>query len=133
MNAPHVQVSWGELFDKISILEIKSARLTSEAALSNVQRELDLLAIKARMIPSGHTKIDDLKVTLKVVNEALWEIEDEIREKEAAKQFDATFINLARSVYLQNDKRSAIKRAINVLLASDIIEEKSYKDYHNGS
>ena len=129
MNAPLIEVSWGELFDKISILEIKSARLTSEAALSNVRGELALLAAKTRMIRPHQPEIETLKAELKLVNETLWEIEDQIREKEAVKEFDATFIKLARSVYIQNDRRCAIKRAMNTLLLSDIVEEKSYKDY----
>lgn len=126
MNAPHIPVSWGELFDKISILEIKCARLTSEAALANVRTELALLDAETVTMRPDRTEIDALKVELKRVNTTLWEIEDQIRDKEAAQEFDAIFIELARSVYIQNDRRSAIKRAMNTLLLSDIVEEKSY-------
>ena len=126
---PHVPVSWGELIDKITILEIKSARLTSAAALQNVRRELTQLTEKTRPLGDMTSAVAPLKADLTRVNEALWEIEDKIRDKEAAKAFDAEFIELARSVYVTNDKRAALKRQINQLLASELVEEKGYAAY----
>jgi len=126
---PHVPVSWGELIDKITILEIKAARLTSAAALQNVRRELAQLNEKTLPLGDMSQEVAPLKVDLTRVNEALWEIEDKIRDKEAAKAFDAEFIELARSVYVTNDKRAALKRQINQLLASELVEEKGYAAY----
>ena len=125
---PSVPVSWGELVDKITILEIKAGKLREEAALSNVQRELVLLQEIVDRYPDTD-ELRRLKRELKLINEALWEIEDRIRGKEAVRQFDADFIELARSVYRQNDQRAAVKRKINVLLGSELVEEKSYKPY----
>ena len=126
---PLVPVSWGELIDKITILEIKSARLTSAAALQNVRKELAQLNEKTLPLGDMSQEVAPLKADLTRVNEALWEIEDKIRDKEAAKAFDAEFIELARSVYVTNDKRAALKRQINQLLASELIEEKGYAAY----
>ena len=126
--APVAPISWGELIDKITILEIKASKLEGAAALANVRKELTALA----GIAGGHADAADLrklKEELKSVNEALWEIEDLIREKESVQEFDEKFISLARSVYKQNDRRAAIKRKINILLASELVEEKSYKTY----
>lgn len=126
---PQVPVSWGEVIDKITILEIKSKKLTAPEALANVRTELALLAGVAREALAGNDRLSDLKAQLQSVNQALWDIEDEIREKEAGQEFDEGFIALARSVYRQNDARAAIKRRINDLLGSEIVEEKSYKSY----
>ena len=126
---PHVPVSWGELIDKITILEIKSARLTSAAALQNVRNELAQLTEKTLPLGDMSHQVAPLKKDLTGVNEALWEIEDKIRDKESAKAFDAEFIELARSVYVTNDKRAALKRQINQLLASELVEEKGYAAY----
>jgi hypothetical protein len=126
---PHAPVSWGELIDKITILEIKSARLTSATALQNVRHELARLNEKTLSLGDMSQEVAPLKSDLIGVNEALWEIEDKIRDKEAAKAFDAEFIELARSVYITNDKRAAIKRRINQLLASELVEEKGYASY----
>jgi len=123
--APHVPVSWGELIDKITILEIKAARLDGQAQV-NAAHELALLTEAAAPV-SG--LVVDLKLQLKTVNETLWEVEDQIRDKERAKQFDDGFIALARSVYRHNDARGAVKRQINLALGSDLIEEKSYAPY----
>jgi Family of unknown function (DUF6165) len=128
MKSPAVPASWGELIDKITILEIKSGRLKNPAALENVNKELKCLA------PYGEAALHSaeilvLKKRLSQVNEALWEIEDKIRAKEARQEFDAEFIDLARSVYKQNDERAAIKQQINTALASDLVEEKSYHPY----
>ncbi len=127
-TAPTVEVSWGELVDKLTILEIKERRLSSPEAVANVRRELAALnkVLNSLQPPAG---LNALKQGLTVVNEALWEIEDQIRAKEAASSFDREFIEIARSVYFNNDKRAALKREINMLLKSDLIEEKQYTAY----
>ena len=123
-STPWAPISWGELIDKITILEIKSVEIVDEAARANVMKELILL----QNVSVGHDSISDLKSDLKAVNAELWKIEDAIREKERKKEFDEEFIALARSVYKRNDERGRIKRKISTVLASDIIEEKSYKN-----
>ena len=128
-TTPQVAVSWGELIDKITILEIKCLRLTREEALTNVRKELALLTASAGGNLSVDRNVSPFKAKLRTVNEALWEIEDKIREKEARQEFDAEFIELARSVYQRNDERAGIKKEINNLLSSGIVEEKSYKHY----
>lgn len=128
-SIPHIGVSWGELVDKITILEIKSNKLTNETALENVKRELDLIYPNYLSILNSVKALESLKAELSSVNSELWVIEDQIREKERSKEFDQSFIDLARSVYFKNDKRAEIKRKINVILNSEIIEEKSYKSY----
>ena len=122
---PRVPVSWGELIDKITILEIKVERLRSPDAVANARRELALL----RDVLGAPEGVDAMKAALTAVNRKLWEIEDGIRAKEAAGAFDAEFIALAREVYHNNDERSRIKRAINEKLQSVIIEEKQYVRY----
>jgi hypothetical protein len=122
---PHVPVSWGELIDKITILEIKLERLRAPDALANVQRELDQL----RAVLGAPEGVAAMKDALATVNRTLWDIEDSIRAKEAAGVFDAEFVALARAVYHNNDERSRIKRAINEKLHSVIIEEKQYVRY----
>jgi hypothetical protein len=122
---PVVPVSWGELLDKITILEIKRERIGDAAARSNVARELDLLLDIAGSV--GDTPVvAALRRRLRIVNERLWEIEEDIRMKERAGDFGDAFVRLARSVYLSNDERAAIKREINLLLESALVEEKSY-------
>ena len=121
--APLAPVSWGELLDKITILEIKADRIADPAARANVGRELALLReVAAPVLPQPG--LAPLVEDLRRVNGALWRIEDDIRAKEAAAQFDSGFIKLARSVYLTNDERSAIKRQVNALLRSELVEEK---------
>lgn len=127
-TSPLVPTSWGELLDKITILEIKSERLTSKGAIANVRKELRELSAAADRIGHGE-ELTALKASLKAVNEALWNIEDRIREQESKQDFGATFVELARSVYRTNDERGRIKRAINLLLKSDLVEEKQYKAY----
>ena len=123
-----VPVSPGELIDKITILEIKSERMSDAKKLANVRLELALLQSTWQM--SGHTiDIRTEWASLKDINGKLWTIEDEIRDKERAQEFDARFIELARSVYFINDDRAAVKRKINDKLGSKIVEEKSYADY----
>ena len=125
---PVVEVSWGELVDKLTILEIKSQRLTAPEAVANVRRELGVVTDVLRAIVQP-PEFADLKQRLTAVNERLWEIEDRIRAKEAQRAFDGEFVALARSVYLNNDERSALKRDINRLLKSDLVEEKQYTRY----
>lgn len=129
MNYVSVPVSWGEIVDKITILEIKYARLSSKNSLLNVKRELDLLNIVLNSKLGVSKELSQIKDILKGINIELWEIEEKIREKEQSKSFDSEFIDLARSVYFTNDKRSSIKREINRLTNSELIEEKSYSDY----
>lgn len=124
-----VQTSPGEFLDKLTILEIKVARIADAAKLANVRRELDLMRRTWEASPLASSNVGGLVSQLRTVNEALWDIEDRIREKEAAATFDAEFVELARSVYRTNDRRAALKRELNVLLGSDLIEEKSYKAY----
>ena len=119
-------ISHGELIDKISILEIKKERLVG-SKLQNINKELESLKV---LVDKSHLEIDvDLFSQLKQVNTNLWEIEDQIRIKEKNKEFDNEFIQLARSVYKQNDMRASIKREINQKYNSQLIEEKSYKKY----
>ncbi len=127
-TTPRAPISWGELIDKITILEIKSIEIVSEAARANVMKELLLLQELTRPHLASE-QLSSLKGNLKAVNAALWKTEDAIREKERKKEFDEKFVELARSVYLQNDQRAEIKRMINAILDSEIVEEKRYTDY----
>ncbi|HEY4146194.1 DUF6165 family protein [Pinirhizobacter sp.] len=129
MSLIETPVSFGELIDKITILEIKSQRIEDAAKLANVRNELELLNATWGNAPASQTDISAERTRLLAVNERLWDIEDEIRVKESAQEFDAAFIKLARSVYFENDERAAIKREINLKLGSQLVEEKSYKDY----
>ena len=122
-------VSVGEFLDKLTILQIKSERMSDPDKLANVRRELAVLEQTWAASPFADTDVDGELGQLKAVNEKLWEIEDRIRLKEAAGEFDAEFIELARSVYTTNDERAAIKRELNLRLGSDLVEEKSYADY----
>ncbi len=124
-----VPISPGELLDKITILEIKSERMSDEEKLSNVRRELSLLNQTWNERVSADDTIRRIHTELGNINEALWEIEDDIRDKEKAREFDQRFVELARSVYFTNDKRAAAKKELNTYLGSDIVEEKSYQDY----
>ena len=129
MTSPLAPVSWGEFIDKLTILEIKSEKITDPNALHHVRTELARLRAAADPRWMANDDIKACKVRLRAVNETLWAIEDDIREKEARQEFDAAFIALARSVYRQNDERAEIKKAINRLLRSEIAEEKLYKSY----
>ena len=124
-----VPVSVGEVLDKITILQIKLAHIFDAAKRANIQNELDAL----RPLVAGDAfttdKMQGLIAELRAVNETLWDIEDDIREKEAAKSFDTEFIRLARAVYVTNDKRAEIKKQINLATGSDLVEEKSYESY----
>jgi hypothetical protein len=123
-----VPVSWGELVDKITILEIKDERIADPAKRANVVRELTLLRERFAAAPpvDGVARVT---ADLKSVNESLWAIEDEIRDQERAGTFGERFVELARAVYRTNDRRSDLKREINRLLGSAIVEEKSYQPY----
>ena len=117
-------VSWGELIDKITILEIKAARIADAAKLANIRRELQaLIAVR----DAQGTAPAALVAELSQVNEQLWDIEDRIRECEQRGDFGAAFIELARSVYKTNDRRAALKRKINDAMGSELVEEKSYR------
>ena len=116
-----VPVSVGEVLDKISILQIKSERITDASKLANVKKELGYLSEVAR-----YSRHAELEAELKAVNSQLWEIEDRIRVKEKRQEFDDEFIQLARAVYQTNDRRAEIKRQINDVTGSKLVEEKSY-------
>ena len=121
-----VPVSVGELFDKITILQIKNERITNLEALRNIERELRAL----ENICNNLINIDpELIAQLKLVNIEIWEVEDELRLFEKEQLFDERFVNMARSVYMFNDKRASITRRINKLYNSEIKEEKSYAEY----
>jgi len=122
-------VSVGELLDKMAILEIKSERIKDDAKLANVRKELAVLEQTWRESGLDREELAPMRAELKTINEALWEIEDFIRIKEAEGDFDQQFIELARSVYFTNDKRAAVKRRINEAVGSELVEEKSYADY----
>ena len=132
MSLIQTPVSHGELIDKITILEIQSRRMTDEAKLANVRNELDLLNAIWANDAASRIDIGEERASLLAVNELLWDIEDKIRLKERAQEFDRDFIELARSVYFRNDERAAFKRAINLKLGSQLVEEKSYQDYRAG-
>ncbi len=123
-----VPVSWGELIDKITILEIKSERITDAAKLDNVRKELRLLRGRLGTSADYH-ELPRLAADLKDVNARLWDIEDEIRACENGGDFGDRFVTLARSVYITNDRRAELKREINVALGSNLVEEKSYQAY----
>ena len=125
----NIPISPGEVIDKITILEIKKDFIDDKVKLLNVNNEYELLiGIYIQKLKSVDG-IEKLKDQLKNINLSLWKIEDDIRECERLRRFDQIFIDLARSVYVTNDERSKIKKKINILLNSNLIEEKSYKDY----
>lgn len=124
-----VEISPGELIDKITILEIKLDRIDDAEKLVNVKHELEALAAARDGAIEPTPELERLSTELKQANARLWEIEDDIRECERAKDFGAAFVALARAVYVNNDKRSRLKRQINALLGSSLIEEKSYAAY----
>lgn len=125
VRTPTIPVSWGELLDKLTILGIKRERLADEAALENVEREFRLLRAIAQAA-WNNAGIGALTEDLRRVNEQLWDVEDAIRQHDAAGSFGAEFVALAQSVYRKNDQRSSLKRRINALLDSALVEEKSY-------
>jgi len=125
----NIEISIGEFFDKLTILEIKRERITDQAKLVNINKELAALNAMLKGLPVSRADVENEVNELKAINEKLWVIEDDIRDKESKKSFDQEFIELARAVYFTNDKRSDVKRAINIILGSDFIEEKSYEEY----
>ena len=125
----NIEISIGEFFDKITILEIKKKRIHDKAKLDNINNELDALNALLDNLPFSRADIQEEFDELKAINEKLWVIEDDIRDKESTKEFDQDFIELARSVYFTNDRRSDVKRSINLKLGSNFIEEKSYEEY----
>ena len=128
-----VPISPGELIDKITILEIKSQRMTDPVKLANVRTELSLLMETWEASPWSAVDIAAEWAGLRGVNEKLWVVEDQIRDKERDARFDQEFIELARAVYVTNDERAAIKKRINTRLGSTLVEEKSYADYRRKS
>jgi len=124
-----IPVSAGELIDKITILRVKAERIGDPAKEANVRKELALLEMVCVQTIGSVAGLDPLTAELFAVNAALWDIEDGKRDCERRQDFGPAFIALARSVYIENDRRAAIKRRINDLTGSDIVEEKSYRPY----
>lgn len=123
-----VEISNGELLDKISILEIKLNNITNQDKLTNVKKEyVELLEVGEHLFKD--VQLQPLYYQLKETNQQLWNVEDEIRVKEKQKIFDEEFVNLARNVYITNDKRADLKKQINLLSNSHLVEEKSYEEY----
>ena len=129
MKDIQVPISPGELLDKITILRIKAARMSDPAKVANVKHELSLLETTWKDSGAAAVNLGTAEAELTTVNEKLWVIEDEIRDEERAKRFTEKFIELARAVYFTNDERAAIKKRVNTLLGSSIVEEKSYQQY----
>ena len=129
MNEILIPISPGELLDKITILQIKSERIDDAAKVANVNTELGMLEKVWSETVEDDEEIQALTAELKSVNEALWEIEDDIRDEERNKRFGDRFIELARAVYVTNDERANAKKQVNLHLNSSIVEEKSYQDY----
>jgi len=129
MNEILIPISPGELLDKITILQIKAERIADPAKVANVKTELDMLSKVWRETVEFDAEISRLTAELKSVNEALWQIEDDIRDEERNKRFGERFIELARAVYVTNDERANAKKKVNLHLNSTIVEEKSYQDY----
>jgi hypothetical protein len=126
---PLIPISWGELIDKITILEIKQTQIKSPIALANINKELSYLNEIVENSTGVAELISDLKQQLLDVNKRLWQVEDDIRDKELKQDFDIGFIELARRVYRLNDERAKLKKSINQVLNSELVEEKSYKDF----
>ena len=125
-----VEISIGELLDKISILEIKLLNIADKTKSANVYKELETLNPYFQDLLDVYGQdLKDLYIALSDINKILWRIEDDIRDKERSKEFDEEFVSLARNVYITNDQRAAVKKQINLLTDSDLVEEKSYADY----
>jgi hypothetical protein len=125
-----IEVSTGELVDKLSILEIKLLNIKDKEKTKNVYKELEILNPYFQdLLDVYGVEIKNLYIRISEINKALWDIEDAIRDKEAAEEFDKEFVELARSVYITNDQRAAVKKEINLLTKSELVEEKSYSDY----
>jgi predicted nuclease with TOPRIM domain len=127
-----IEISNGELLDKLTILEIKLAEIKDKVKLVNIQKEFNTLNPLAKeLFDNNDGQLQNHYLELASINSQLWDIEDRIRECEKAKRFDKEFIELARSVYITNDKRSEVKKIINVTTGSNLVEEKSYEEYQN--
>jgi len=125
-----IEISIGELVDKLSILEIKLLNIRDPHKLTNVYKELETLNPYFQdLLDEYGINIKNLYTKISKINKTLWDIEDHIREKEAKQEFDKEFVELARGVYITNDQRAAVKKEINLLTKSKLIEEKSYSDY----
>tara|TARA_R110002167_G_scaffold15026_3_gene60466 strand:- start:2713 stop:3096 length:384 start_codon:yes stop_codon:yes gene_type:complete len=125
-----IEISTGELIDKLSILEIKLLNINDPQKSSNVYKELETLNPYFQdLLDEYGLKMKNLYTKISRINKTLWDIEDDIRDKERAEEFDEEFVELARSVYIVNDQRAAVKKEINLLTKSKLVEEKSYKDY----
>ncbi len=129
MKNPFVPISWGELFDKITILQIKSEKILLPDSLKNIDKELKKLRLIFDEAFAENLLALEFMEKLRQINFELWNIEDQIREKERKKAFDNEFIQLARSVYIKNDQRSVIKGKINKAFGSELVEQKSYSKY----
>lgn len=123
-----IEVSNGEVIDKITILQLKRKNIQDSEKLLNIERELEILLTSANALLISPA-VQSQYLALLEVNSTLWQVEDSLREKERAKQFDEDFIQLARDVYYTNDKRAAIKKEINLITNSELVEEKSYEQY----
>jgi len=128
-SIPLTPISWGELIDKITILEIKQTNIKSATALANINKELGYLNEIIKESIGVAELINDVKQQLLNLNKLLWQVEDDIRDKDFKQEFDAAFIELARRVYKLNDERAKLKKSINEILNSELVEEKSYKDF----
>ena len=125
-----IEISTGELIDKLSILEIKLLNINNPQKSSNVYKELETLNPYFQdLLDKYGLEMKNLYTKISRINKTLWDIEDDIRDKERAEEFDEEFVELARSVYITNDQRAAVKKEINLLTKSKLIEEKSYSDY----
>ena len=125
-----IEISNGELLNKISILELKLLKIKDKAKLVNIQKEFDTLnPLAKKLFDSNDGELQNHYLELAKINGQLWDIEDWIRDCEREKSFDKEFVELARSVYITNDKRSEVKKIINILTGSGLVEEKSYQDY----
>ena len=129
MSNLKIPISLGELIDKITILRIKSNKINSNEAQKNIRLELEKLEHILNETMSINTNLKNFEIKLSKINQSLWDIEDQLREKEKEKKFDKKFISLARMVYYKNDERAKIKRMINKNFGSELIEEKSYTQY----
>ena len=128
---PLTPISWGELIDKITILEIKKVNIKSSTALTNINKEMGYLNAVITNNTGVAELTTDLKQRLLDVNKELWQVEDDIREKELKQEFDTVFIDLARRIYRLNDERAKLKKLINQSLNSELFEEKSYRNFHS--
>ena len=126
----NIEISIGEFWDKITILQIKADRIKDKNKLINITKELNQLVDHWKKSSHNEIEIDAELKKLRHINEQLWDIEDNIRDKELAQEFDDVFVELARSVYFINDKRAEVKKEINKKMGSSLVEEKSYKEYN---